>query len=220
MSDNSLDTLFSRLQPDALAAESTPQRALVVGLGNPGREYRQNRHNLGFMVIDKLAQARGIQVGKSRSQAIMGDGEIAGIPVILAKPQTYMNNSGAAVSQLLRFFKIPASRLLVIYDELDLPLGTLRLRQKGSAGGHNGMRSLIQHLGDDFPRLRLGIGRPPGRLPAAAFVLQNFAEAEQITVEIMLQEAVTAVETFLTQGIDIAMTRHNGPVAGRDADNG
>ena len=171
MSDNSLDTLFSRLQPDALAAESTPQRALVVGLGNPGREYRQNRHNLGFMVIDKLAQARGIQVGKSRSQAIMGDGEIAGIPVILAKPQTYMNNSGAAVSQLLRFFKIPASRLLVIYDELDLPLGTLRLRQKGSAGGHNGMRSLIQHLGDDFPRLRLGIGRPPGRLPAAAFVL-------------------------------------------------
>lgn len=103
--------------------------------------------------------------------------------------------------------------MLVIYDELDLPLGTLRLRQKGSAGGHNGMRSIIQHLGDDFPRLRLGIGRPPGQMPAAAYVLQNFNASEQVIVHILLKEAVAAVETFLSQGIQLAMSRHNGPIA-------
>lgn len=205
--------LFSRPANDGDSSESARQRALIVGLGNPGREYRQNRHNIGFMCIDALAQAYGIQVGKARNQALLGDGEIAQTPVILVKPQTFMNNSGQAVGQLARFFKIPLTHLLVIYDELDLPLGTLRLRQKGSAGGHNGMRSIIQHLGDDFPRLRLGIGRPPGQMPAAAYVLQNFNASEQVIVDILLKEAAAAVETFLSQGIQLTMSRHNGPIA-------
>lgn len=218
MFSNSRYGLFSRSPSDdeggeGREAEAARQRALIVGLGNPGREYRQNRHNIGFMCIDELAASYGIQVGKARSQALIGEGVITQTPVLLVKPQTFMNNSGQSVGQLIRFFKIPLTHLLVIYDELDLPFGTLRLRQKGSAGGHNGMRSIIQHLGDDFPRLRLGIGRPPGQMPAAAYVLQNFNASEQVIVNILLKEAAAAVETFLSQGIQLAMSRHNGPTA-------
>ena len=213
MLNKTRNAFFPRRQPHADSPESLRQRALIVGLGNPGREYRQNRHNIGFMCIDELAKTHGIQIGKARSRALMGEGQIAQTPVILVKPQTYMNNSGPAVQQLVRYFKIPLTHLLVVYDELDLPLGTLRLRQKGSAGGHNGMRSIIQHVGDDFPRLRLGIGRPPGQMPAAAYVLQNFNVSEQLTVDILLKEAASAVETFLSHGIQLAMSRHNGPIA-------
>ncbi len=212
MLNKSRYAFFPRSQTDSEPPESARQRALIVGLGNPGREYRQNRHNVGFMCLDELAKTYGIPIGKARNQALIGDGEIAQTPVVLVKPQTFMNNSGQAVGQLIRFFKVPLTHLLVIYDELDLPLGTLRLRQKGSAGGHNGMRSIIQHLGDDFPRLRLGIGRPPGQMPAAAYVLQNFNTGEQVIVDILLKEAAAAVETFLSQGIQLAMSRHNGPL--------
>ncbi len=190
----------------------TPARALVVGLGNPGRAYVGNRHNVGFMTVVALASAHGISLTRSRASTIYGDGQIVGVPVILAKPQTYMNLSGQAVAALIRFFRVPLDRLLVIYDELDLPFGTLRLRQHGGAGGHNGMRSIIQHLGNDFPRLRLGIGRPPGRLPPAAYVLQDFSREEREALDVVLAEAARAVESFLSVGIELAMTRHNGLV--------
>ncbi|NJN55770.1 MAG: aminoacyl-tRNA hydrolase [Anaerolineae bacterium] len=190
------------------------ERTLIIGLGNPGRQYRGNRHNIGFMAVDRLAAAHGIQNSKVQNKAIVGDGRIAGKPIILAKPQTYMNSSGEAVGALMRFYKIPLPNLLVIYDELDLPFGAIRLRESGGAGGHNGMRSLIAHLSPDFPRMRLGIGRPPGRLPTHAYVLQDFGMDDLALLGEVLDTAVRATETFLAEGIQMAMTKFNGTVGG------
>jgi peptidyl-tRNA hydrolase, PTH1 family len=185
---------------------------LIVGLGNPGRQHRGNRHNIGFMALDRLAAKHSLSLGRVQQKAIVGDGRILNHPVILAKPQTYMNLSGDAVGPLANYYKIPPEQLLIIFDELDLPFGTLRLREKGGAGGHNGMRSIINHVGQNFPRLRLGIGRPPGRMAPAAYVLQDFSAADQPLLDQILDEGVTAVETILREGINLAMTRHNGVI--------
>lgn len=200
----------------ALALDTTgmiSDRYLIVGLGNPGRHYAENRHNLGFMAVDRLARAHAIPMQRVQNQAIVGQGKLGDHSILLAKPQTYMNLSGNSVASLARFYKLPVSNLLIVYDELDLPLGTLRIREKGGAGGHNGMRSIIQHLSDEFPRLRLGIGRPPGQMPAAAYVLQDFGRDEQASVDDMLDSALGAIESFVRDGIQLAMSRYNGPVA-------
>jgi PTH1 family peptidyl-tRNA hydrolase len=182
---------------------------LVVGLGNPGSKYQDNRHNVGFMAIDRFASAFSIKLGRVQAKAIVGKGIVGNHSVILAKPQTFMNRSGNSVGQLVRFYKLPLACLLVVYDELDLPLGALRLRQKGGAGGHNGMKSIIQHLGSEFPRLRLGIGRPRGQMDPAAYVLQDFSTSELPVVDQMLDDALAAIESFIELGIDPAMTQHN-----------
>jgi len=184
-------------------------RYLVVGLGNPGRRYQKNRHNVGFMAVDRLAVAHGVHTSKLQHKALVGTGHVAGRSVILAQPQTYMNDSGDAVGPVANYYKVPASNVLVVYDELDLPFGTLRLREKGGAGGHKGMKSVIQHLGEGFPRLRLGIGRPPGRMDPAAYVLQDFGKDELPILDEVLDEAVRAIETYLRQGVELAMSRHN-----------
>ena len=184
-------------------------RTLIVGLGNPGREHADNRHNIGFMTIDRLAEANHISMGRVQQRAIIGSGRIADQDVILAKPQTYMNRSGESVGSLARFYKISTAKILVVYDELDLPFGSLRLRQQGGAGGHNGMKSVIQHLGNDFPRLRLGIGRPPGQMDPAAYVLQDFRSTDLPVVDALLADACSAITGFLIDGIDLAMTWHN-----------
>jgi len=189
--------------------EATPNRYLVIGLGNPGRRYQGNRHNIGFVIVDRLAETYNISMSRVQNRAIVGDGGIAGKKVILAKPQTSMNISGDSVGPLVDYYRIPLKNTLVIYDELDLPMGTIRLREKGGAGGHNGMKSIIHHLGQEFPRLRFGIGRPPGRMPAAAYVLQDFRQQEGPIVQELIEEALKAVETFLRDGIDLAMSRHN-----------
>lgn len=191
---------------------SPTEKSLIVGLGNPGRQYTHTRHNIGFMAVDKLAAAFNIELSRVQSKAIVGSGYIQGHPVILAKPQTGMNISGSSVGPMVNFYKVPVENVLVIFDELDLPLGTLRLRGKGGAGGHNGMKSLIQHLGQDFPRARLGIGRPPGRMAPASYVLQQFARDELPIVQDLLHRTLKAIETFLQSGIDLAMTYHNGGV--------
>ncbi|MCA9951797.1 MAG: aminoacyl-tRNA hydrolase [Anaerolineales bacterium] len=196
-------------ETDLLQPQEAVQRFLIVGLGNPGRKYRVNRHNIGFLALDKLAATFQISLGKIQNKAIIGNGRIDNNPVILAKPQTYMNDSGMSVGPLAHYYKIPVENILVIYDELDIPLGTLRLRKKGGAGGHNGMRSLIQHLGQDFPRLRLGIGRPPGKMPPAAYVLQDFGKDEEPIVQELLETAVAATESFVYEGIDNAMNKFN-----------
>ena len=190
------------------------ERYLIVGLSNPGRAYAFNRHNVGFMAVDKLALRAGIDLRRVQNKAIVGSGRLADRPVILAKPQTFMNLSGEAVGALANYYRVPPTALLVIYDELDIPFGVIRLREKGGAGGHNGMRSIIQHMGNDFPRLRLGVGRPPGRMDAAAFVLQDFGRDELPLVSEMLTTAGDAVESFVRQGIDLTMSRFNGPVDG------
>ncbi|MEJ2752201.1 MAG: aminoacyl-tRNA hydrolase [Candidatus Promineifilaceae bacterium] len=186
------------------------ERFLIVGLGNPGKKHQKNRHNIGFMAVDRLAGQNEIPLGKVQSKAVLGNGRIAGQQVILAKPQTYMNRSGDSVGPLVNYYRVPLENVLVIYDELDLPFGTLRLRQSGGSGGHNGMKSIINHLGQDFPRMRLGIGRPPGRMEPADFVLRDFRGQELEVADALLNDAVLAVETYLTEGIDLAMTKHNG----------
>jgi PTH1 family peptidyl-tRNA hydrolase len=140
----------------------------------------------------------------------VGNGRIQNQNVIIAKPQTYMNNSGDSVGPLARYYKVPPENVLVVYDELDLPFGTIRLREKGGAGGHNGMKSVINHLGQEFPRVRLGIGRPPGQMPVPAYVLQDFGKDDLPLLDDVLNEAVRAIETYLRDGIQLAMSRHNG----------
>ena len=186
------------------------ERFLIVGLGNPGRKYRGNRHNIGFMAADALAAAYKIESSKVQNKAIVGNGRIQTRAVILAKPQTYMNNSGDSVGPLARYYKVPPENVLVVYDELDLPFGTIRLRERGGAGGHNGMKSIINHLGQDFPRVRLGIGRPPGQMPVPAYVLQDFGKDDLPLLDDVLAEAIRAIETYLREGIHLAMSRHNG----------
>ena len=182
---------------------------LIVGLGNPGRRYRGNRHNIGFMTVNSLAEKCDIRLGRVQSNAITGDGSMAGRSLILAKPQTYMNLSGYAIGSLVRYYRIPLANLLVIFDEIDLPFGTLRFREQGGSGGHNGMKSIIERIGRDFPRMRLGVGRPPGYMDPSDYVLQNFSAGEMPIVTEMIDQAVEAIQTYLQDGLDIAMTRHN-----------
>ena len=186
------------------------ERFLIVGLGNPGRKYRGNRHNIGFMAVDALAAAYDIQSSKVQNKAIVGNGRIQNQNVIIAKPQTYMNSSGDAVGPLAHYYKVSPENVLVVYDEIDLPFGTIRLREKGGAGGHNGMKSIINHLGNNFPRVRLGIGRPPGQMPVPAHVLRDFGKKDLPLLDDVLAEAVRAIETYLRDGIQLAMSRHNG----------
>jgi PTH1 family peptidyl-tRNA hydrolase len=184
---------------------------LIIGLGNPGREYKDNRHNIGFMLIDRLAVRLNAHGLKLQSKAIVISALHAERKLILAKPQTYMNLSGQSVQGLLHFYKIPPENLIVAHDDLDLPLGTIRIRPGGGAGGQRGMASTIERLGtQDFPRLRLGIGRPPGRMEAAAYVLQDFSRADMLIVSETLDRAADAVLTFVTDGLNKAMNQFNG----------
>jgi peptidyl-tRNA hydrolase, PTH1 family len=190
---------------------------LIVGLGNPGREYQNNRHNVGFKQIDKLAEKLGVRFTRLESKALVTRAEYRGQRVILAKPQTYMNLSGQAVRALTRFYKLPLSNLIVAYDDVDLPFGSLRLRSKGGAGGQKGMASIIEQLGtQEFSRLRIGIDRPPGRMDAAAYVLQNFSPSEQEILLATLERGVQALFVFMNEGIEAAMNQFNGTQNGEE----
>lgn len=191
--------------------DTEEQLALIVGLGNPGPEYARNRHNVGFQTLDILGARYGLRFDQRQHHARLTRGQIAGCPVLLAKPLTYMNVSGQAVSALLTRRKVDTPRLLVVLDDLDLPLGVLRLRPGGGHGGHKGLRSIIQSLDtSDFARLRMGIGRPPGRMDPADYVLRNFARAEEPEAAVMRERAADAIEAWLLAGLDEAMNRFNG----------
>lgn len=182
---------------------------LVVGLGNPGAKYAATRHNVGFMVVDRLAKQTGVSITKKQCSALTTIVTIAGEKVCLAKPQTYMNLSGDAVGCLLRYYKLTPCDLLVIYDERDLPLGKIRLREKGSAGGHRGMESIIEVLGtSDFPRLRIGIGRPQ-EMGAIDHVLGTFSAEERPVAAEAIARATEAVETALREDPAAAMNKFN-----------
>jgi len=182
----------------------------VVGIGNPGREYRNTRHNVGFDVVDLLAQADGIDVGRKRFDALVGEGVIAGERVVLVKPQTFVNNSGRAVRQVLDWWKLSSDDVLTVSDDANLPLGRIRFRREGSSGGHNGLESLIVHLGTErFPRLRIGIGRETDR-DLVDHVLSRFSRAERKVVEETYIEAVRGVTVWLTRGIEDCMNEFNG----------
>ncbi len=186
---------------------------LIIGLGNPGREYRETRHNLGFMLVDRLAVKLNARFTRLQSKALVASALYQERKVILAKPQTFMNLSGQAAQGLVHFYKVPFNQLLVAYDELDLPPGTLRIRPDGGSAGHNGMASVLERFGtNEFPRLRMGIGHPPGRMSGPDFVLQEFSNAEMSLFSETLDRGVDAVLCFITDGLEAAMTKYNGSV--------
>ena len=180
----------------------------MVGLGNPGPGYAGNRHNVGAMVLDLLAERAGtrLSAGKGpRSRALSGDGRLAGRRVVLARPLTYMNESGGPVRGLLDWSKLPIQDLVVLHDELDLPFGTVRLKRGGGEGGHNGLRSISRSTGSkDYLRVRVGIGRPPGRQDPADFVLKDFSSTERKELDLLLVEAADALEILLERGLEAA----------------
>jgi PTH1 family peptidyl-tRNA hydrolase len=186
---------------------------LLVGFGNPGREYINTRHNIGFMLIDRLAVRLNAHGMKLQSKAIVMSTLYEERKVILAKPQTYMNLSGQSVQGLLHFYKLPPQNLLVAHDDLDLPFGTLRIRPAGGPGGQRGMASTIEQLGTkEFPRLRLGIGRPPGRMDPKDYVLQDFSKDDIKLLPEVLDRAADAALEFVIKGLNAAMNKYNGSI--------
>ncbi|NJQ02788.1 aminoacyl-tRNA hydrolase [Streptomyces zingiberis] len=187
---------------------------LIAGLGNPGPEYAGNRHNVGFMVADLLAERMGARFKANRARAQVLEGRI-GAPgagsrrVVLAKPMTYMNLSGGPVAQLSGFYKVPVERIVAVHDELDIDHGTLRLKRGGGDNGHNGLKSITKALGPDYHRVRFGIGRPPGRMDVAAYVLKDFSAAERKELDYFVDRAADAVECLVQQGLEAAQSRYN-----------
>ncbi len=202
--------LFGRAKK---AASAGPVDWLIVGLGNPGAKYIETRHNAGWHLLDTIVRDHGdFRFDEKRSQGLIARGELVGVKVALVKPQTFMNLSGQAVAPIARFYKVPPERILVVFDDVDLPVAALRLRPRGGAGGHKGMQSIIQQLGTtEFPRLRLGIGRPPGQMAVEAYVLQKFKPAEWQAMLVTYERGVEAVKTVLTEGLDQAMNKFNAP---------
>ncbi|MGH8890412.1 MAG: aminoacyl-tRNA hydrolase [Acidothermaceae bacterium] len=180
----------------------TDQAWLVVGLGNPGETYARNRHNVGFMVLDVLAERDRARFKSHRARADVVEGRLGAARAVLAKPRTYMNESGGPVAALTKFYRTPVERLIVVHDDLDLGFGVLRVKQGGGDGGHNGLRSITKSLGSgDYLRVRVGIGRPPGRMDPADFVLRDFAAAERADLAVHVERAADAVETLAHDGL-------------------
>lgn len=182
---------------------------LIVGLGNPGKKYELTRHNIGFEAIDRLANELGIQVSKTKFKALIGEGHYNGEKVVLAKPQTFMNLSGEAVMAMMAFYNVKPEELIVVYDDIDTDPGKLRIRKKGSAGTHNGMRNIIYLLkSEEFPRVRIGIGKPMhGDL--ADYVLNRFSKEEMTVMGPVLDNACKSIQSIMTEGADIAMNKYN-----------
>lgn len=208
---NTLRDLTRRLESSKHSHdETTGSNFLIIGLGNPGREYKETRHNIGFMMVDALANRLKTEFTRSQSKALVTIGRYQGHKIVLAKPQTYMNNSGHVTRALLKFYKIKLGNLLVAYDDVDLPFATIRMKPSGGSAGHKGMVSIIEQLGSqDFPRLRLGVGRPPGYKKAANYVLKPFNKDEIEFLENYLNRATNASLAFITDGIEFAMTNFN-----------
>lgn len=183
---------------------------VVAGLGNPGREYEATKHNVGFHVIDRLASDYNINISKFKHKAFVGDGMVAGQKTLLVKPQTYMNLSGESIQEILRFYKIPLERFIVIYDDISLSPGTVRIREKGSAGGHNGIKNIIKHLGTDvFLRVKVGVGEKPNGWDLADYVLAPFTKDTLPLMEIGYEKAAHGVELLMTKGLTEAMNQTN-----------
>lgn len=183
---------------------------LIAGLGNPGRKYAQTRHNMGFITIDYMADELGVKVNRLKHRAKVGEFLLSGHKVMLAKPQTFMNLSGESVGEIVNFYKIEPDHVIVIYDDMDIPTGSIRIRKKGSAGSHNGMKSVVSHIGtDEFPRIRIGIGAHEGT-DAVDYVIGGFSKEDKEPLEHAVMNAAKAAEKIITDGIDKAMNMYNG----------
>lgn len=183
---------------------------IIVGLGNPGKQYEHTRHNVGFEVIDILADQIGICIEEKKHKALCGRGILEGQKVVLVKPQTFMNLSGESVRAIFDFYKVESKDIIIVYDDVSLEPGQLRIRGKGSAGGHNGIKNIIAHLGtQEFPRVKVGVGEKPKGMDLADYVLSRFSKEEQDTMEEAFHEAVNAVAMMVKQDIDSAMNHFN-----------
>lgn len=183
---------------------------VLAGLGNMGPQYERTRHNVGFDTIDYLAAQYRVSTFKLKHKALVADTLIQGKKVLLVKPQTYMNNSGEALREIMDFYKLSPSDFIVIYDDIDLDVGRLRIRAKGSAGTHNGMRSIVTHLNsEDFPRIRIGVGKPPQHMDLANFVLSRFTEEERRLINTSIENASLAAVTLLVSSVEVAMSKFN-----------
>ncbi|THG23770.1 hypothetical protein TEA_011660 [Camellia sinensis var. sinensis] len=204
-----LRVLASLPDPDGVKVEYTPW--LIVGLGNPGNKYHGTRHNVGFEMIDHLSQAQGILLNTIQSKALFGIGSIGEVPILLAKPQAYMNFSGESVGPLAAYYQVPLRHILLVYDDMSLPNGVLRLQPKGGHGHHNGVKSVMDHLDGcrEFPRLCIGIGNPPGNMDMKAYLLQKFSSLERELVDEALQQGVDAVRNLVLHGFNSSTTRFN-----------
>ena len=188
---------------------------LIVGLGNPGKEYQNTRHNIGYMVADRYCQHIGNEFTQIKYNSYFASKKLVDMRITIAKPLTFMNRSGQAVASLVRFHKIEQSNILIIHDDIDLPFETIRIRPQGGTGGHKGIISIVEKLGtDQFARMRLGIGRPPGRMEASNYVLKSFSKKEIEIISIFTSRAVDAIDSFIIDGIEVAMNKFNGPTAG------
>ncbi|KAG8053540.1 hypothetical protein GUJ93_ZPchr0001g29375 [Zizania palustris] len=197
--------------PDAAArpAEYTPW--LIAGLGNPGNKYHGTRHNVGFEMVDRIARHEGITMNTIQSKSLLGVGSIGDVPVLLVKPQSYMNYSGEAIGPLAAYYQVPLRHILVIYDDMSLPNGVLRLQRKGGHGRHNGVQNVIDRLDGsrEFPRLSIGIGSPPGKMDTRAFLLQKFSSEERVQIDTALEQGVDAVRTLVLMGFSGSIERFN-----------
>ena len=181
---------------------------IIAGLGKPGKKYENTRHNIAFITLDYLAERHDIKINKIKHKALVGEGRISGQKVLLVKPQTYMNLSGESLREVMDYYKVDIEDMIVVYDDIDLPAGTVRIRKKGSAGTHNGMRSIVQHLGQDFPRIRMGIGNDR-RGDLVDFVLGGFSKEDREVLEPAVERAALAIESYVDEGIEKAMNKYN-----------
>ncbi|KAL6848231.1 hypothetical protein ACP4OV_022359 [Aristida adscensionis] len=195
--------------PAAKPVEYTPW--LIAGLGNPGSKYHGTRHNVGFEMVDRIAQVEGITMNTIQSKSLLGVGSIGEVPVLLVKPQSYMNYSGEAIGPLAAYYQVPLRHILLIYDEMSLPNGVLRLQRKGGHGRHNGLQNVIENLDGcrEFPRLSIGIGSPPGKMDTRAFLLQKFSSEERAQIDTALEQGVDALRTLLLKGFSGSIERFN-----------
>ncbi len=208
----SIFDLFAQIEQKRTAAPATPPEWLVVGLGNPGKKYENTRHNTGFLVMDTLCREHGVSCDRSRFRALTGEAVLGGKRVLLLKPQTFMNLSGEAVREAAAFYKIPPERVLVIFDDISLPVGTLRIRAKGSSGGQNGVKNIIAQLGSEqFPRIKVGIGgKPHPDYDLADWVLSSFRPEEQESMQDAAKRAAAAVSELIEHGVPSAVQKYNG----------
>ncbi len=203
-----MDNLFSKFRKQI--KEDQSEVYLIAGLGNPGKEYRETRHNIGFMAVSEIAKELGIEFSRVQNNSLITKGTYQNKRIILAKPQTFMNLSGQAISALMRFYKIPHSNILILFDDVDLPFETIRLRPTGGSSGQKGMKSIIQSLStQDFPRLRIGIDRPPGKMSTPSYVLQNFSKSQIESLPWLINRAAEAALHFVAEGIDSTMSKFN-----------
>ncbi|AQK90164.1 chloroplastic group IIB intron splicing facilitator CRS2, chloroplastic isoform X1 [Zea mays] len=195
--------------PAAGPVEYTPW--LIAGLGNPGNKYYGTRHNVGFEMVDRIAAEEGITMNTIQSKSLLGIGSIGEVPVLVVKPQSYMNYSGEAIGPLAAYYQVPLRHILLIYDDTSLPNGVLRLQKKGGHGRHNGLQNVIEHLDGrrEFPRLSIGIGSPPGKMDPRAFLLQKFSSEERVQIDTALEQGVDAVRTLVLKGFSGSTERFN-----------